>query len=325
MHVSLIIPCYNEEQNLPAFFAAVTSEFENHGKTTELIFVNDGSADNSMGVLKDLVESYSKTGNPDIEFHVLELSRNFGKEAAMFAGLEHSTGDYIGFIDADLQQDPRTACMMLGFLEEHPDFDCVAAVQSARKESLFLRACKKVYYRTFNRLGETQLLPHSSDFRLFTRQVAEAVLELPEYYRFSKGLFAWIGFNTHVIHYAPESRMNGKSKWPFRKLVSYGWNGILAFSTWPLKLIMICGVILALIALGMLFYDIFEKVAFNYDIPPFQLVLYFVLILGGIQMIVMGVFGEYMARTYIEAKRRPPYILRSEYSSSASKPYEKDS
>ena len=317
MNFSLIVPSYNEARNLPTFIAAATACLDNEGLDYELVFVDDGSSDDTPEVLKREIAAYRATGLGRASFLVVELARNFGKEAALHAGLERATGDCIGFIDADMQQDPQVALKMLRFLDDNPEVDCVAAVQESRKESLPLRACMKLFYHVFNGMSETRIIADVSDFRVFRCSVAKALLSMHEQFRFSKGLFAWVGFNTHVMPYQVHERLSGKSKWTVRKLVSYGWNGVLAFSTWPLKLVMYAGVILALITLFFFGWDLFEKIAYNYDISTTQLLVYVVLLMGGIQMFVLGILGEYMARAYIEAKNRPVCIVRSEYALTA--------
>ncbi len=318
MKFSLIIPCFNEARNLSAFLASATSCLDaEDGLVYELVFVNDGSSDDTSKVLKQVIEDYRAGGTGRADIVVVELSRNFGKEAALQAGLERATGDCIGFIDADMQQDPHVALSMYRYLAEHPDTDCVAAVQEERKETLPLRMCKNLFYRVFNGMSDTRIIADVSDFRVFRRSVAEALLSMHEQFRFSKGLFAWVGFNTHVMPYQVHERLSGESKWTLRKLVSYGWNGVLAFSTWPLKVVMCVGVVLALVTLFFFGWDLFEKIAYNYDISVTQLLVYVVLLMGGIQMFVLGILGEYMARAYIEAKQRPIYIARNEYVSLA--------
>lgn len=315
MNFSLIIPCFNEARNLPTFFVAATACLDAERMDYELVFVDDGSSDDSIAVLRKEVQSYRSSGDGRASIVVVELSRNFGKEAALHAGLEHATGDCVGFIDADMQQDPQVALKMLQFLEEHADIDCVAAVQEARKESLPLRACKKLFYQVFNGMSDTRIIADVSDFRVFRRPVADALVSMREQFRFSKGLFAWIGFKTHVMPYQVHQRLSGSSKWTLRKLISYGWNGVLAFSTWPLKIIMYAGMVLAAVTLVFFSWDLFDKVAYNSDVSITQMLVYIVLLMGGLQMVVLGIFGEYMARAYIEAKNRPIYLARSEFKS----------
>ena len=309
MYFSLITPCYNEALNLSAFFKAATSCFDEAEIDYEIVFVNDGSTDNTMQVLKSLMADYRQK-NGKATLVLIELSRNFGKEAALYAGLEKASGDFVGFIDADMQQDPEISLEMLTFLRENEDYDSVAAVQVNRRESVPMRMFKRVFYSVFNHMGEMKIVANSSDFGVFNRQVAEALLSVGERYRFSKGLFAWVGFRTHTLTYTANPRLTGKSKWTFRKLFSYGWNGVLAFSTWPLRVIMYGGLIIALLTLVFFGIDFYHQMAYRSVIPGYQMVLYVVLLVSGVQMFVFGIFGEYMARAYIESKQRPIYIER---------------
>lgn len=318
MNFSLVIPSYNEARNLPAFLKEATTCLDDEDIDYELIFVNDGSTDDTLTVLEKEIASYRASRVSRGVIAVVDLSRNFGKESALFAGLERATGDCVGFIDADMQQDPRVALEMFHYLQDDSDTDCVAAIPEKRRESLPLRACKRLFYQMFNNMSETRIIADVSDFRVFRRSVADALLSLREQYRFSKGLFAWVGFHTHVIPYDVHERYSGKSRWTLRKLISYAWNGVLAFSTWPLKLIMYAGIVLALISLVFFGLDLYDKIAFNSDIPISQVLIYVVLLMGGVQMFVLGVFGEYMARAYIESKQRPVYLVRSEYVSHVS-------
>lgn len=318
MDFSLIVPCFDEAHNVPRFYEEATSRLDGLGVDYELLFVDDGSTDDTARVLREILEKHRLRGAGHSTMRVVSLSRNFGKEAALFAGLERARGECVGFIDADLQQDPQVACEMFEILKESPDIDCVAAVQRNRLESLPLRCCKKLFYSVFNAMGETRILADVSDFRVFRRSVACALLSMREQFRFSKGLFAWVGFRTKAIPYNVRERFAGTSRWTLRKLVSYGWNGVLAFSTWPLKIVMYAGIVLAVVSLAFFGWDLFDKIAYNTDIPLSQIILYVVLLMGGIQMFVLGLFGEYMARAYIEAKQRPIYLVREDVSSARS-------
>lgn len=321
MDFSLIIPSYNEAHNLPDFLSSATACLDGADIDYELIFVNDGSSDETSHTLHRIIDEYRASAAGGLAHSrasivVVELSRNFGKESAMFAGLERCTGDCVGFIDADMQQDPEVALQMFRILQDETEVDCVAAVPERRRESLPLRVCKRFFYRAFNGMSETRVVADVSDFRVFRRPVADALLSMREQFRFSKGLFAWVGFSTKVIPYEVHERHSGKSKWSLRKLISYAWNGVLAFSTWPLKVIMYLGLILMVVSLGMFVWDLFDQVSNPESILSVgRLLTYVVLLMSGIQMVVMGVIGEYMARAYIEAKNRPIYLARREYAS----------
>lgn len=315
MDFSLIIPCYNEEENLPVLFPALIACLDPTGLSCELVFVNDGSSDGTSTVLRKEVESYAR--RPDasgrIAVRVIEFSRNFGKEAAMFAGLEHATGDILGFIDADMQQNPEVALKMLRMLQDDPELDCVAAVQDRRRESLPLRICKRLFYRMFRDMSNLDVVEGASDFRVFRRSVANALLSMRESFRFSKGMFSWVGFNTRAITYQVHERYAGKSKWSLCRLLGYAWNGIVAFSTWPLRAVMILGVVLAFASIVLLLLDVLDNAFFRDGLSVGRIMVYLVLLVTGVQMAVLGVFGEYLARAYIESKHRPLYISRREY------------
>lgn len=311
MKFSLIAPCCNEAGNLPVFVDSVCRCFGAGEFECELVLVDDGSTDGTQAVIAQQMERCLAGGFPRMSFTVIELSRNFGKESALFAGLENATGDYIGFIDSDMQQDPQVAMEMLRELVADPTFDVVAAAQKQRRERYLLRVVKGLFYRCFNAMSETGIPADVSDFRVFTRQVADTLLSMRESFRFTKGLFSWVGFKTKVVPYEVHDRAAGKTKWSLRSLVSYAWNGVLAFSTWPLKVIMLLGVALALLSLVFLGLDLYGKVAHNDDISTTMILVYVVLMMGGIQMFVLGVLGEYMARGYIESKNRPIYVARS--------------
>lgn len=311
---SVIIPCYNEEANLQLFFPCLTSCFEEAMLSTECIFVDDGSTDGTTKSLTKLIEEYqSEHKQSHISFRVLEFSRNFGKEAAMLAGLEQAEGEILGFIDADGQQDPAVALKMLRLLESDPDCDCVAAVQEKRREGPLLRIFKFFFYKLFRKMSNLSIIEGASDFRVFRRQVADALLSLQEHFRFSKGMFSWIGFHTITITYQPKKRHCGKSAWSLGSLFAYAWNGITAFLTWPLQAVRHAGVILGLLSLILFTIDMINNLFLHDGLPMDRILLYVILLVSGIQMIILGVLGEYLARTYIEAKNRPCYILRSTY------------
>lgn len=333
MDFSLIVPCFNEADNIEQFFSSACRCFEKTNYTCEFIFIDDGSADGTFDVICYQIANYqnheylhanqlsNKPTNQEadeevnempLSFRVVKFSRNFGKEAALFAGLERAEGKYIGFIDADMQQDPETMRTMLEMLIAEPEYDCIAAVPKKRQESLPVRILKGLFYKLFNHLSETKLLANVSDFRVFTRQVAQALLSLRERYRFSKGLFSWVGFRTKVIPYEVHQRYSGKSKWSLRKLISYSWNGILAFSTLPLKIIMAFGAVLTACSVGLFIFEEYQLLVCDDEISMTMVLLNVVLLLSGIQMLILGVIGEYMARGYIESKQRPLYIAQEE-------------
>ena len=229
MKQSFICPCYNEEKNIKPFAKAVLDAFANTDEY-ELVFINDGSADNTIGELKKLKKESCQN------IKIINFSRNFGKEAAMYAGLEHCCGEYITIIDSDLQQNPEIVKKMINILENDESVDSVCACQENRHENAFFKFCKKSFYKFADKYTDTHFVDGASDFRTFRKSVKDAILSMGEYYRFSKGIFSWAGFNTKYIPYTAESRKNGKSSFNFSKLLKYGIDGIIAFSTVPLKI-----------------------------------------------------------------------------------------
>ncbi len=305
MKLSLIIPCYNEQDNIIPFFEETVKAFQEMPKdikSFELIFINDGSDDLTAQKLKELYNSYSSVVS------VVEFSRNFGKEAAMLAGLRHASGDFVTIIDADLQQRPEIVVQMLKHLLANEDCDMVAAYQSERREGKLMTFMKKCFYKCINSASETDFFQGASDFRTFRRRVAEAILSLPEYYRFSKGIFSWIGFNTYYMPYIVEERFSGKSKWSFFKSLKYAIDGIIAFTTLPLKVATGVGFITFLASILYMFIVIIQKLFFGIDVPGYATIIVLILFLGGLQLLILGIVGEYLARTYIQGKNRPIYI-----------------
>ena len=320
MKLSLIVPCYNEQDNILPFFEETANAFKELPKeinSIEIIFVNDGSTDLTSQKLKELYSSYSSIVS------VVEFSRNFGKEAAMLAGLRHAKGDFVTIIDADLQQRPEVVVEMVKHLLENEDCDMVAAYQSERIEGRLISFLKKMFYKCINIASETDFYQGASDFRTFRKKVAEAILSLPEYYRFAKGIFSWIGFNTYYMPYKVEKRHSGKSKWSYFKFFKYALEGIIAFTTLPLKLATGMGVLTFMASILYMFVVIVQKLFFEVDVPGYATIVVLILFLGGLQLLLLGVVGEYLARTYIQGKNRPVYIER-QVLEAQKKPLEKD-
>jgi glycosyltransferase involved in cell wall biosynthesis len=317
MDFSLVIPCYNEADNVAQFLNVATTCLDAEDLDYELVFVDDGSADETISVLESAIETYRNAAEKEARpsqasFKIIELSRNFGKESALYAGLEHTTGQCVGFIDADLQQDPSVALKMYRMLQGNSDIDSVAAAPARRRESAFLRVCKETFYRVFNGVSNTKLLANVSDFRVFRRSVADTLLEMHEQYRFSKGLFSWAGFKTEVIEYEVKERFSGESRWTFKGLSSYAWNGVLSFSTCPLSFVSLLGALLFFGGIIGALYLIIAALALQQTYPLLVPVLDAVVFLAGIQLLSLGVVGEYSARSYIESKQRPVYVARKE-------------
>ncbi len=306
--LTLIVPCYNEAGNIPCFYRSATSVFREANVSLELVFIDDGSADDTLSALHRL----ARTHDHDVIVQVISFSRNFGKESGLYAGLQAARGRIVGLIDADMQQDPKIACQMYHYLQEHNDCDVVAAYQEERHERRLLRWSKHMFYRTFNAASDEIDIPADmSDFRLFRHDVATALLSMPEYFRFSKGLFAWVGFRTHAMPYTPHQRHSGTSSWSFSQLFHYAMGGILAFTTWPLKIAKWTGVVSALGALIYLLYVVIVDYGIKgIAVPGYPTLVCLILLLGGVQLLVLGIIGEYLARDYLEGKHRPLYIAR---------------
>ena len=304
MKLSLIVPCYNEAENVAAFQAATIQAFDGCGYDYELIFVDDGSKDATLHNLKKL---HAEQKCP---VKVVSFSRNFGKEAGLYAGLSHADGEYISLIDADLQQRPDIVRNMVQILDEKPEIDVVAAYQDRRRESKVLSFFKKSFYAIINKLSTVKLQPDASDFRTFRRSVAESILELGEYHRFSKGIFAWVGYETEFIPYTACERAAGTTKWNFRKLMNYAIEGIIGFSTAPLRLATYLGIFTAFVAALYLIVVVLQKLIAGIDVPGYATIIVLILFLGGMQLLCIGIIGEYVGKTFEQSKDRPIYIAK---------------
>lgn len=305
MVLSLIVPCYNEEGSVERFFDETNRAFENRGFDYEFVFVNDGSTDKTCEKLKKIYYENEKSN-----IQVLTLSRNFGKEAAVYAGLKAAKGELICIIDADLQQRPEVVLEMMDAIGESEDIDCVAAYQKNRRENIIMRSVKSLFYRIINKMAEVDFKNGASDFRLMRKSMARAILQMTEYHRFSKGIFSWVGFNTKYIPYEAAERENGKSKWGFFKLLKYAVDGIVSFSTFPLKLSAFVGFFSAVISIIYLVVVVIQKLAFGIDVPGYATIVVLVLFLGGMQLFSLGILGEYLSKVYVQVKNRPIYILK---------------
>ena len=304
MKLSMIVPCYNEAENVQAFQDAVLAAFQDCGYDYELIFVNDGSRDATMHNLKKMFAAQK------CPTKVVSFSRNFGKEAGLYAGLKHTSGDYIALIDADLQQRPEIVRQMVEILDTEPDTDVVAAYQDRRGEGKVLSFFKKSFYAIINKLSNVTLQPDASDFRTFRRSVRDSMLELAEYHRFSKGIFAWVGYNTKFIPYTACERHAGTSKWNFWKLLNYAVEGIIGYSTAPLRFSIYIGAFTAVAAALYLISVVCEKLFRGIDIPGYATTIVLILFLGSIQLFCIGIIGEYVGRTFEQSKNRPIYIAK---------------
>ena len=304
MKLSLIVPCYNEAENVANFQAAVISAFDGCGYDYEIVFIDDGSRDATFHNLKKLHAAQK------CPTKVVSFSRNFGKEAAVYAGMREAVGEYVALIDADLQQRPSIVRNMVSILEEKPEIDVVAAYQDRRGEGKVLSFFKKSFYSLINKLSTVKLHPDASDFRCFRRCVAEDLLAMAEYHRFSKGLFAWVGYETHFIPYTAEARVAGTTKWSFRKLFNYAIDGIIGFSTAPLRMATYLGGFSAIAAVLYLMWVVIEKLALGIDIPGYATIIVLILALGAMQLLCIGIIGEYVGRTFEQSKQRPICLVK---------------
>lgn len=308
MKLSLVVPCFNEESSAPLFYKAVQQDFSGCGFDYEIVFVNDGSRDRTLDVLKMLTKG-------PVPVTVVSFSRNFGKEAAMLAGLREAKGDYVTVIDADLQQKPSIALDMVRMLEEDSSLDCVAAYQDGRRESKVLSSFKGAFYSLINHFSDTEFVSGASDFRTFRRQMVDEITALPEYQRFSKGIFSWVGFNVKYIPYTVEERAAGSTSWSFRKLFRYAMDGIISFTSAPLKIPYLLGILSAIVAVIYFIVSLVHRIAVK---PEYTIAIDFavivMLILGSAVLISIGLLGEYLSRTFAQVKGRPVYIVKEKIS-----------
>ena len=310
--LTLVVPAYNERDNVRPFLDELRRALEGRQEAVEVLFVDDGGSDGTWG---EVIAAAHSWDDRRVVVRGLSLSRNFGKEAAMLAGLEAARGDCLCIIDADLQQPPAVALEMYDLLMASPDYECVAAFQRERRRGGPTGALSSAFYRLLGGASGMEVLQDASDFRVFRRCVADALVSMPEYHRFSKGLFAWVGFRTLPFPYVPEERRAGRSAWGFRALVSYAWEGIVSFSTAPLRAVLAFGVVCAALALVMLLVTVIKRVALGVDTPGYATIVTLILFFGGAQLVAIGLVGEYVARTYVQSKRRPVYLVRDRVSS----------
>lgn len=303
--VSIVCPCYNEEAMLPLYYAAmreiVFSRLTDY--EFELILINDGSKDKTLSILRALAEA-------DERVKYISFSRNFGKEAAMYAGLRHAKGEFVCVMDCDLQDPPEMIASMLERLAAEA-CDCVATRRVTRKGEPKIRsAFARAFYRIINKISDTEFVDGARDFRMMRRCVVDAVLELPEYHRFSKGIFMWVGFDTVWLEYENIERAAGETKWSFWKLAKYAVEGIVSFSTVPLQMATAVGSIVSALALIYMVIRVVIALIWGNPVAGYPSLLAILLTLGGLILLALGIIGEYVARTYMQVKRRPIYIQK---------------
>lgn len=304
--LSVIVPSYNEQEALPFFYEEichVSKEFKEKDVEMEFIFVDDGSKDNTLKVIKEFAEK-------DARVHFVSFSRNFGKEAAIYAGLEAAKGDYVVLMDADLQDPPSMLMEMYNAIVEE-GYDSVATRRVTRKGEPVIRSFfARMFYKVMNKMSDVDLVDGARDYRLMTRVMVDAILSMPEYNRFTKGIFGWIGFNTKWIEYENQQRVAGETKWSFWKLFKYSLEGIIGFSTVPLMIASWLGVIMCIIAAFAIVFVIVRQLLFGGSAFGWPSMVCIIVLLGGIQLFCIGILGQYLAKTYLETKNRPIYIAK---------------
>lgn len=303
--LSLVVPCYNEEQSIPLFFAAVEKIRTALTNTTiEYIFVNDGSRDHTLTVLREMAKDY-----PD-SIRYLSFSRNFGKEAALYAGLEHATGDYVAVMDVDLQDPPELLPQMLHLIRDE-SYDCVGTRRINRTGEPPIRSfLAKEFYRVMNRISDVKFVDGARDYRLMTRQMVDAVLSMTEVNRFSKGIFSWVGFDTKYLEFENKERVAGKSSWSVWSLFKYSLDAIVDFSDIPLALASFVGLASFIIAVFFMIVIVIRTVLFDDPTAGWPSLVTIILAIGGLQLFCLGIVGKYLGKTYLETKKRPIYILK---------------
>ena len=306
MKLSIIVPSYNEEKSLPIFYEELSKVLNNLDYTHEVIFVNDGSKDKTLEVLNQLKSI-------DERITIIDFSRNFGKEAGILAGLRESSGDLIAIMDADLQDPPYLLPKMIDEVIQN-GFDSVATYRVDRKGEPPIRSYfARKFYQLINRVSEVEIVDGARDYRLMTRTMVDAILSLSEYHRFSKGIFAWVGFKTKYLAFENVERIAGETKWNFWKLFKYAIEGIVAFTTVPLRISMMFGILVSIMTFVYMVYVIIKALLFGDPVAGYPSMMTIILFLGGIQLLSIGVLGEYLSKTYMEVKHRPNYIIKRKY------------
>lgn len=305
--LSVIVPCYNEEESVALFYEELTKNdpvFRDMDMEMEILYIDDGSRDRTVQEVKKLREK-------DGRVHLLSFSRNFGKESAMFAGLEKAKGDYVVIMDVDLQDPPSLLPEMFSYMKQ--GYDSVATRRVSRKGEPPIRSFfARMFYKLMKRISKTEIVDGARDYRLMTRQVVDAILSMQEYNRFTKGIFGWVGFRTKWLEFENVERAKGETKWNFWKLFLYSLDGILAFSTAPLMVASVMGVLFCLLAFVMIVFTIVRKMMFGDPVSGWPSLVCIILLVSGVQFFCTGILGQYLAKTYMEVKKRPIYLIKEE-------------
>lgn len=303
--ISLVIPCFNEEESIPLFYKEVKKVSPQlRGYPLEFMFVNDGSSDNTLEVLRNLHNDHPE------EVHYISFSRNFGKESALYAGLNEATGDYVAVMDVDLQDPPEQLVPMLEGIEDE-NFDVVGTRRVDRKGEPVIRSFfSNMFYKLINKISHTQFISGVRDFRLMTRQVVESVLKMSEYNRFSKGLFSWVGFKTKYLEYSNRDRIAGKTSWSFWGLLKYSLQGIVNFSETPLYLASYVGMGSFVASILAMLFIVCRKLIYGGSVNGWASMICVILFIGGLQLLCLGILGRYVGGIFLEVKKRPIYIVK---------------
>ncbi len=304
MTISVVVPCFNEEESIPLFYAEMERVREVMGTEFEYIFINDGSSDNTLSVLRDL-----NLVNP--KAHYISFSRNFGKEAALYAGLQHAKGNYVTVMDVDLQDPPELLIEMKKRLDEVVELDCVGTRRVTREGEPPIRSFfARMFYKLINHISQVEMVDGARDFRLMRRPMVNAILELSEYNRFSKGIFAWVGFETQYLEYKNVERVAGKTSWNFWSLFKYSIEGIVNFSDAPLNIAFVGGLLSWFLAFIMVVFIVVRTLVFGDPTSGWPSLMTVILFLGGFQLLTIGILGKYIGKIFMETKKRPVYVIK---------------
>lgn len=303
--ISIVVPCYNEEEAIPKYYEETNKVLLSMKNVEfEYLFVDDGSTDNTMLELK-------KIAKEDKRAHYISFSRNFGKEAAMYAGFENATGDFVVIMDADLQDPPELIPKMYEILTTE-EYDCVATRRTTRKGEPPIRSFfADMFYKIINKMSKVKIVNGARDFRMMSRKMVDAIVETAEYNRFSKGIFSWVGFSTKWLEYENKERVAGNTKWSFWKLFLYSLEGIIAFSTVPLAIASIMGLIFCLISMILIVFIVVRTLIWGDSTSGWPSMVCIMSLIGGIQLFCIGILGQYVSKIYLETKKRPIYIVRN--------------
>lgn len=302
MKISVVVPCYNEQESILLFYEEINKVSEGMEQEFEFIFVNDGSSDHTLECMKELSKK-------DERVKYVSFSRNFGKEAAIHAGFSKAEGDYIVMMDADLQDPPCLLPEMLSYMEQ--GYDSVATRRVTRKGEPPIRSFfARMFYKIINKISNVDIVDGARDYRLMTAQMKDAILAMPEYNRFSKGIFGWVGFRTKWLEYENVERVAGETKWNFWKLFLYSIEGIIAFSTAPLVLSSVFGMLFCILSFALIVFIIVRTILFGDPVAGWPSLVCIMFFIGGIQLFCHGITGQYLSKTYLETKNRPKYIIK---------------